>query len=104
MPLSQLSISATFTPQVSTTATPTSLSLSTTSAAVLAANSNRKGMTLPNTTGKTIYLCYSETATVANAIPIPDGSLYEMPEPIYTGALSAILSTGTATPVVIELT
>lgn len=103
MPLSAISLSVTSTPEKATSGTSSSTSVNTTAVSIQALNANRKGFTLVNQTGKTIFLGYANTVTSSNGIPVPDGTIYEMPSPIYTGAIFAIVaSAGAVSPVAIE--
>lgn len=82
----------------SATATLTSVAGSVTSVAILAANINRKGVTIYNDSASAMYLAYAVTATTsAFTVKIPANYLYEMPN-LYTGALSALwdVATGSA--------
>lgn len=82
---------------VSTQAQQISNSLSTTASTLVASNSNRKGLTLFNSSDKTIFVDYSNAVTASDyAFKLEPNAYYEMPRPIYTGVLHAILATGTA--------
>jgi hypothetical protein len=96
MPLTQLSITANVSNEVSTTATKTSVALSATSVEILSSNANRQGLLIENTSGNDVYIGYSTLADVASAsFTIPNNAIYEMPQPIYTGAIHGIAASGT---------
>jgi hypothetical protein len=90
-PIAQVNFSS------ASSASQVSNSLSTTQSVLCAANSNRRGLTIFNTSSSTIFIDYSNTVTTSDyAFSLVAGAFYEMPMPIYTGALHAILSSGTA--------
>ncbi|AKG21269.1 hypothetical protein [Calothrix sp. 336/3] len=97
MPISNPSPTFSNTETVSTQAPQISNSLSTTASVLVASNSNRKGLTFFNSSDKTIYVDFSNSVTTSDyAFKLAPDAYYEMPQPIYTGAFHAILSTGTA--------
>jgi hypothetical protein len=61
----------------------------------LAAKATRKGLSIANNSGTTIYLGFSANLTVANGIPLPDGGFFEM-VPLYLGELFAVTASGSA--------
>lgn len=72
-------------------------SLSTTQSVLVASNSNRKGLTIFNSSSSIIFIDYANTVTTSDyAFSLVSGAFYEMPMPIYTGDLHAILASGTA--------
>lgn len=76
---------------LASTSTITSISSSLTTAVVLAANANRKGLIF-YAEGAKCFLAYAATAsTTAYTVQIPANSYFE-PEYIYTGAISAVFS------------
>lgn len=85
MPLSRaLSILTT------TSATPSSVTASTTSTPLLAANPNRKGATFWNTSSSTLFIEMGQTASAsAYAVQVGPGDYYELPYN-YNGAVSGI--------------
>lgn len=91
----------------STAAAITTVALSTATATVLAANTNRKGAYVVNeSTSPGIALIALATAATLTAysVPIAVGGFWEMPIPAYTGALSGITASTSATLRVTELT
>lgn len=95
MPITNPSSQITF-PSASSAA-PISNSLSTTQSVLCAANSDRKGLIIFNTSGVTVFIDYANTVTTSDyAFSLVTGAFYEMPMPIYTGALHAIIASGTA--------
>lgn len=99
MPISQIKISTTQnTSSTATTSTPSigvAPSGGNTLLPFLAAKASRKGLSIANNSGTTIYLGFSANLTVANGIPLPDGGFYEM-VPLYLGELFAITASGSA--------
>lgn len=83
---------------ISTSATTVSNSLSATSSVLVSANANRKGLTIFNSLSTTVYID-SDGSVSASAymLAIPPGGYFEMPasDALYTGELSAILTSGT---------
>ncbi len=80
------------------TATITNITQSPSSQTVLAANANRKGLYLYNDTGMKMYIAYSATAsTSAFTFLLAANAGIEIDSAnIYTGAISAIWSSGTS--------
>ena len=82
-------------------------SLSTTASILVAANANRKGLTIYNNLMTTVFIdTIATVSSTAYMIALPAGAYYEMPasDCLYTGALSAILPTGTGSILVREFT
>lgn len=72
---------------------------------LLAANANRLGATISNPGSSTIYVSSAATGlTTSNGFAIPAGWAYNIDSPLYTGALYGIISTGTETAYIVELT
>jgi hypothetical protein len=95
MPITNPSAQVNF-PSSSSASQPTN-SLSTTQSVLVASNSNRKGLTIFNSSGVTVFIDYANTVTTSDyAFSLISGAFYEMPMPIYTGNLHAILASGTA--------
>lgn len=73
--------------------TDVSLASSASSAQLLAANANRKGLLLTNTDANAVYLYYGTTATATKfTVKIPADGYWEMPRPIYTGRIDVVWS------------
>lgn len=71
-------------------------SLSTTASNPITVNANRKGLTIFNTLSVDVFVDIADTVAANNYMfKLPAGSFYEMPEPIYTGALWLICASGT---------
>lgn len=73
-------------------ATDVSLGSSAVSQTLLAANSSRQGLLLNNTDSNAALLRYSSSAASAGqfTVKIPASAYWEMPEPVYRGAITAI--------------
>ena len=85
----------------SATATIAAVAIGTTAVQVLAANANRKGFSIQNTSNRTLYLGIANTvsATANFFAIIPANGLYEWSmKSVYTGAVFAIsnLANGSA--------
>ncbi|HYW20324.1 MAG TPA: hypothetical protein VE956_13640 [Nodularia sp. (in: cyanobacteria)] len=88
---------------VSTTGNKLTISVAATATEIAPANTNRKGLTIENKTGKDIFVGYANTVTATNySFSLPNNSYYEMPEPIYQGVIFGIVATGTAAPQITE--
>lgn len=87
--------------------TTNSQSVTTSSALLLAANADRKGFKVVNTGGNTVYLLEGAgTASSSNqtvTIAATSG-YYESKNPVWTGAVNVVSSSGTNTVVVTEYT
>jgi hypothetical protein len=90
------------------TATQTTVSVSTASVQVVAANVNRKGLIVTNVGGNAVYISFGTAPTSALfAVSInttAGAEKYEMLNAVYTGAVNAIRSSGTSNIVVTEFT
>lgn len=74
-----------------TTATLTNVNDAATSSTLLAANPSRKGAYFFNDSTVALYINYGATAsTTAFTVKVAAQGFYEMPEPIYTGAINGI--------------
>jgi hypothetical protein len=74
---------------------------------IIAANASRRGFLVGNCAGgRTIYLRLGATAATATqyAVALAPGATYELPFPVYTGAIQALASGGGAVVLVQELT
>lgn len=100
MPISQIKISTTQnTSSTATTSTPTIGVAPSGGVALLpflSAKATRKGLSIANNSGTTIYLGFSPNLTVANGIPLPDGGFFEMVPQLYLGELFAVTASGSA--------
>jgi hypothetical protein len=99
MPISQIKISTTQnTSSTATTSTPSIGVVPSGGATLLpflSAKATRKGLSIANNSGTTIYLGFSANVTVANGIPLPDGGFFEM-VPLYLGEVFAVTASGSA--------
>lgn len=95
--------SVTLTESTSGTSTPTTVVASISSTTILAANSNRKGMTLWNDSTATLYLEFGAIATASAFVAkISASGYYELPFH-YTGVISGIWSAANGNAFVREL-
>lgn len=75
-----------------------------TTASSIAGNTNRKGLTIFNTLSVAVYVDTANTVTSSDFwFKLDAGAYYEMPEPIYTGALHMICASGTGSVEIREL-
>lgn len=76
--------------------TVTSVSMSTTSASLLANNVGTNFRGVSNTTGQILYVLFGNGAASAtnHTVPIAAGGYYEFPQPIFTGPVTAATATG----------
>ena len=73
------------------TATLSNVDDSAASVSLLAANTTRSGVILVNDSGEILYLKYGATASLTSfTYKIAAGGTWEMPEPIYLGAIDGI--------------
>jgi hypothetical protein len=80
----------TATPRVAA-ATVTTVDSSASTTSLLAANTARRGCHITNTDANTLRIKYGATASATSfTVPIPTGGYWEMPAPIYTGAIDGI--------------
>lgn len=87
------------------TSTVTSIALSTTVATVLASNANRLGAILWNNGNANAFVKLGAAATTASfTARMSNQSEWEVPQPNYTGIITAITSAGTASMLATELT
>lgn len=82
------------------TATLTNVNDTATSTPLLAANTNRRGVTIFNDSLQALLVKYGATAsTTSFTVRVAAGGYWEMPQPVYTGALDGVWtadSTGAA--------
>jgi hypothetical protein len=77
----------------STTATTTGTASSITSVALKALNANRKSLSVFNNSTANLYIKEGTAASIASAgfgVKVVPGALYELPAPVYTGAINGI--------------
>lgn len=82
-------------PSAASSATLSNVSDTASSASLLASNSSRRGVLLHNNSSSTLYVKYGATASIAAggySVKIPADGYWEMPLPIYTGAVDGIWS------------
>lgn len=85
--------------------TTTSVAVSTTSALLAASNPARRKLIVHNKSGKTLHVAFEATAVEANAaFPIANNTVWESDLNGYTGDVSGILSTGSGSVNVTEVT
>lgn len=88
-----------------TTATVTSVAMSTTSATLLALNTAREGAILWSEGVADVYVKLGATATTASySLILRRNSYFELPSPTYTGVIDGITAAGTATVLATEIT
>ena len=77
---------------------------STSSVSILASNNARKGVNVYNDSSSAMYLAFSSTASTSTyTVKISSGGYYEMTDPVYVGALSAVWDTATGNARITEL-
>ena len=86
------------------TATLSNVAASAASVSLLAANTSRKGVIIVNDGNKTLYVKYGATASLTSfTVLMPSNSYWEMPWPIFTGALDGIWNTANGSARITEL-
>ena len=99
MPISQIKISTTQNTSVSAATSTPSIGVVPTEGEVLvpflSAKATRKGLSIANNSGTTIFLGFSASLTVANGIHLPDGVFFEM-VPLYLCEVFAVTASGSA--------
>ena len=99
MPISQIKISTTQNTSVGAATSTPSIGVVPSGGEVLlpflSAKATRKGLSIANNSGTTIFLGFSASLTVANGIPLPDGVFFEM-VPLYLGEVFAVTASGSA--------
>jgi hypothetical protein len=97
------SISATF--GTVATSTLTNVTVSTSNTTLVAANANRKALIIFNDASHSVFIKFGATASTSSfTFKLPDKETYEMPQPVYTGIIDAITSSGSGSVRVTELT
>lgn len=87
-----------------TPASPTSSSVGITSAQIVAANANRKGLVLTNTSNNRISLGFAAAAVLNSGITLYPGGIYVMDAYLFnTGAVNAIASVASSNIAIQEL-
>lgn len=80
-------------PAVASTATLSNVNDTASSTSLVASNSSRKGLIVYNDSTSTLYLKYGTTASATSfTVKIGAAGYWEMPAPIYTGAVDGIWS------------
>lgn len=83
----------------------TNPSLNQVSAVLLTANAARRKFFINNTTGSTLYAKFGTAASPTSyTILVPKNGSYESDTDGYTGVIHAVLASGTAAPIVTEVT
>jgi hypothetical protein len=92
--------------EASSSATLTTVAASTSTGVLLALNTARTGASVMNdSTSGTLYLAFAATAsTSAYTVKIAPGQFYELPTPVYTGAVSGIWDIASGNARISELT
>lgn len=104
--VTSISGSITTSPLVSTTLTPSQVTVPATANGILllAANAARDGATISNPSSVTVYIGSAATGlTTSNGFGIPPGSAYNIDSPLYLGAIYGIVATATQVVTVVEL-
>lgn len=83
------------------TATVTPVAISASSVTLLAANENRRGATIVNNTGESLYIKYGSTAVISTSGGsfthlLTTGSSVSLPSPVYTGIITGIWAATTS--------
>lgn len=94
------------TPATATTATRSNVASSASSVAIAAANTSRKGLLITNDSTQVLYLAYGATAASATSytVQLAPGAYWEMPSPLYTGAMTGIWASANGNARITELT
>lgn len=96
--------SVTVSPSISNTSTPSTVPSSITSGVILAANSNRKGVTIWNDSTANLFIEFGAIATnSAFTVKLSASGYYELPF-YYTGVISGIWSAANGSALVREFT
>jgi hypothetical protein len=86
-------------------ATLTQPAITSVSSVIAAANPARRQLIVVNTSGRTVFVAFAATATVAAyTVSIANNAQWESAPNGYTGAVSAIVASGTGTIRVTEVT
>lgn len=90
-------------PQVSSTANPTRISISTTNATLLSANTNRIGAIIYNEGSAALFIKLgSNASTTSYTVKLASGAFYVVPD-IYTGRIDGVTDTGTGAALATEI-
>lgn len=84
------------------TATTTSIPVTSTSTAVISANTNRKELIIYNDSNRSVWLTFGVTATLNSGINLPSKGTWV--ETVYRGQVSGIVTTGTSDLRITEVT
>ena len=86
------------------TATLSSVAASAASVSLLASNTSRKGVIIVNDGNKTLYVKYGAAASLTSySVLMPPNAYWEMPWPIYTGAIDGIWNAANGSARITEL-
>lgn len=97
------SLPVAITPQVSSTASPTRISISTASATLLSANTNRIGAIIYNEGAAALFVKLGASAsTTSYTVKLASGAFYVVPE-VYTGRIDGVTDTGTGAALATEI-
>lgn len=102
-----INTAAVITPVSSDTFTPSQVTVPATANGILilAANTARKGAIITNPGSVSVYIQQAATGvTTSNGFAIPPGAAFNIDEPLYTGAISGIVASGTQVVTVAEFT
>jgi len=92
------------TPVLVTTTTSTPVTVSTTVATIAALNTARKGLFIYNDSGRDVFVRLAAGATDSVfTLKMEKDDYYEMPQPIYTGVITAITDAGSGDILVTQL-
>lgn len=81
-----------------------SINASTSSVQLRGGNAIRKGLNIFNASTSVLYIAFQPTASASlYTTQLPANSLYEMPQPIYTGSISGIWNTANGYALITEL-
>lgn len=86
------------------TATATTYSATSTAGTALAANANRRRVSIlnPASNTATVFIGFAAAVTAATGIPLAPGQIFVDESPCHTGLISAITASGTAAIAVTE--
>jgi len=91
------------TPAVSSTASPTRISITTSSATLLSANTNRIGAIIYNEGSAALFVKLGASAsTTSYTVKLASGAFYVVPE-VYTGIIDGVTDTGTGAALATEI-
>lgn len=92
-------------PGAATTATLSNVASSASSTSLLSASTSRKGVIVHNDSTQILYVKYGATASTSSyTYKVPSDATWEMPQPIYTGAIDGIWASANGNARITELT